>query len=131
LLFLWYSVLTTDHRVARHTLALLPFVALIGAFVGGGMGLFIYLCEYALRRTTGVIARSLIGACYILVLGYFLGAFTLKTVLTFDGRTVDWGVSLILMGVMPAMYAGAFAKPSVLTINGNAIVTSPDSHNCG
>jgi hypothetical protein len=71
LLSTWCWILTTAH-VPGETFVLLPLIAIIGAVVGAGLGLFIWLCEYALQRTTGVVLRSLIGACYILSLACFL-----------------------------------------------------------
>jgi hypothetical protein len=115
LLFAWYWILATDGRTHphRHAIALLPFVVLLGAIGGGVMGLLICLCEYAFQQTTCVIVRSLIGVCCILILEWFVGMFTLKDALSIRWLNVDWVVHLILLGVLPAGYAGVFAKPSV------------------
>jgi hypothetical protein len=128
LLLALYSVIRTNNRAAALTLVFLPLFALIGAFVGGGMGLLIYICVYALRRNTGIIERSLLGVSYIMVIEWSLGMFTPKTSVLSAGPMVDWLLSLILLGILPAMYAGAFASPAKSLINESAIVISPDSH---
>jgi hypothetical protein len=102
LLFDWYTILTASH-VPRDALLLLPLAAFLGAMIGGVLGLFIWLYEYAFQRTTGVMVRSLIGAYYVLMLGLatLSPEDALSLALSIEGMAI-----IILIGVLPALYAG-------------------------
>jgi len=106
-------------------LAFLVPAAFIGGFVGIATGLLICLSEYTFRRTMGVIVRSLIGVCVILILTWSVDTLPLKYS-PGDWKSLNWlivdlTVQLVLVGVMPGIYAGAFASPEMSPVAANGI----------
>ena len=123
LLLFWYSEYRSLKPLAG--LILLVPAAFIGGFVGIATGLLICLSEYAFKRTMGVIVRSLIGVCFILILIWSVVTPPLKYT-PGDWRSLIWlivdlTVALVLVGVMPGIYAGAFAIPQVSPVAANGI----------
>jgi hypothetical protein len=114
LLLSWYSFYKSLNPLV---LAFLVPAAFIGGFVGIATGLLICLSEYAFKRTMGVIVRSLIGVCFILILIWSVVTPPLKYT-PGDWKSLIWlivdlTVALVLVGVMPGIYAGAFAATQV------------------
>ena len=123
LLLFWYSEYRSLKPLAG--LILLVPAAFIGGFVGIATGLLICLSEYAFRRTMGFIVRSLIGVGLIMILTWSVGTPTIKYN-PGDWKSLIWLIvdltaPLVLVGVMPGIYAGAFAIPKVSSVAANGI----------
>ena len=122
LLLFWYSFYRS---LDPHVLAFLVPAAFIGGLVGIATGLLICLSEYTFSRTLGVIVRSLIGVCVILFLTWSLGTPALKYN-SEDWKSLIWllvdlTVPLVLVGVMPGIYAGAFARHEMSPVAASGI----------
>jgi hypothetical protein len=73
----------------------------------------------------GVIARLFIGVCFILILTWCVGTPPLKYNHG-DWKSLIWLIAdltmpLVLVGVMPGIYAGAFARHEMSPVTASGI----------
>ena len=85
-----------------------PIFALVGALLGLVTGSVICACSFVVKKDVGILLRSVIGICLMLILAWSLGS-TAQTSF-YEGsslawRVLDWLAIILLLGVLPAVFA--------------------------